>query len=330
MTTTQSASNLMSGRHHARHIRGDVPYHIISRVFQGRHLLRPGPDINRIIVGTIGRARELFPGIQLFALAFLSNHIHLMVRGPTDEVPSFVGFIKREISRRWGNHRTIGWQGTMWEGYKCTALPTPESQLHCLRYILSQGVKEGLVAKPQHWPGVHCARYLLTGQSLRGDWFNGTNYTKAVDTQTRAKYPQAIKKNEFYTPYEVVLDPIDAWTDISIAERRDRIGAMVEAIEHEGSELRGGKPPLGAKNICAVPLDRATTLPSVPWLRRRRTMICWSDSRQQQTKDYVRAYWEFQRAFRLAADAYLRGQQEPPFPPGAFRPVVLEYPTPRD
>ena len=45
-----------AGRHHARYFRPDVPYHIISRVFQGRFLLRPGARLNSVIAGVIGRA----------------------------------------------------------------------------------------------------------------------------------------------------------------------------------------------------------------------------------------------------------------------------------
>ena len=157
---------LLAGTHHARFLPADTPIHVISRIFQGRHLLRPERALNRIVAGVIGRAQRTYPEVKLFAHAFLSTHVHLMLQGPPCDVVSFIGFIKREISRRWGAYPGINWPGTMWHDYLATALPTLQSQVVCLKYILSQAVKEGLVAKAQLWPGVHAAKQLLAGSAL--------------------------------------------------------------------------------------------------------------------------------------------------------------------
>ena len=39
-----------------------------------------------------------------------------------------------------------------------------------LAYLLAHGVKEGLVASPYDWPGVHCARALVEGKPVSGRW----------------------------------------------------------------------------------------------------------------------------------------------------------------
>lgn len=67
--------SLFSSRHHARYHDPTVPYHVIARVFQGLCLLTPSPKINDVINGVIGRAQELWPNVQLYAHAFLSNHV---------------------------------------------------------------------------------------------------------------------------------------------------------------------------------------------------------------------------------------------------------------
>ncbi|HSJ74704.1 MAG TPA: hypothetical protein VK899_00705, partial [Gemmatimonadales bacterium] len=48
------------------------------------------------------------------------------------------------------------------------------AQVDRLIYVLSNGVKEGLVARVEEWPGVHSAHALLTGEPLEGIWYDRT------------------------------------------------------------------------------------------------------------------------------------------------------------
>src|SRR4051812_26647398 len=138
--SNEAAESTTAGVRHARMITEHVPMHVISKIFQSRHLLRPGAELNSIIIGVMGRARVLFPHVKVFAAAFMSNHVHLLVQGPPTELPFFIGFIKREISRRWGKCSGVDWPGAMWHEYTASALPSPASQVNCLKYVLSQGV----------------------------------------------------------------------------------------------------------------------------------------------------------------------------------------------
>src|SRR5690606_19124468 len=108
---------------------------------------------------------------------------HLIISGAVDELAAYVGFIKREISRRWGP--VIGWRGIFEDGYHATALITPEAQIRCLKYVLAQSVKEGLVDHPFDWPGLHCAQSLATGTPIEGEWFDGTGYSTAFHRAKR-------------------------------------------------------------------------------------------------------------------------------------------------
>ena len=84
-------------------------------------------------------ARQNWPEVKLYGFAFMSNHIHLMVSGLGNEVSSFVGFIKREISRRLGQRYKL--PGTFWhQRFVATALPTEESQVKCLDLIKQECV----------------------------------------------------------------------------------------------------------------------------------------------------------------------------------------------
>ena len=290
-----------AGKHHARYIDERVPLHVISRVFQGRHLLRPCATLNSVIIGVVGRALQRYRDVRLYAMAFLSNHAHFMLQGPGNQVPAFIGFIKREISRRWGHHPSVGWHGTMWDEYIPTALPTAASQVNCLKYILSQGVKEGLVARPEEWPGVHCASSLVSGAPLEGSWFNSTKYSRAVDAQSRRKNPQKVERSLYAVRYDVQFAAIPAWIHLDAAAYRVEVGRLVSEVVAEGERSRAGRRPLGVRRVRRMSLHRRTPLPTVPWLERRRRMICWASQWEPETRAFLGAYWEFQRCFRRAA-----------------------------
>ncbi len=327
MAFSDSSTSLLSGYHHARYFREDVPLHVISRTIQGFGLLVPRGDLNKIIVGVVARALTNYSSVRIYALVVLSNHIHAMVRGKPGEVSNFIGFVKREISRRWGPK--VNWQGTMWDEYESSALPTAASQVNCLRYILSQGVKEGLVARPEQWPGVHCAHSLMTGEPLRGIWLDGTSYGRRLDKAKRAKNPRPVDRADYEQDSEFSFETIPAWDGCDENECRRRVRALVEEIVIEGQRLRGGKRPLGKRKILRCSTRKSWPISRPPWFEQRRRMICWASTAEPAVRDYLDHYWAFQRAFRAASDAYLAGDANAEFPLGAFRPMgIVRPPTP--
>ena len=315
------------GRHHARFHQEDLPYHIISRISQGFCLLVPTRQLNELIVGVTARALELYTSIDLYGLSVLSNHLHAMLSGAPHEIPVFIGFIKREISQRWGPK--VDWQGGMWDEYVSTALPTPESQIHCLRYVLSQGVKEGLVARPQDWPGVHAAKSLLTGEPLRGTWLDGTGYGKALYKERQKRTPRPVDRSRFERVHTLTFEPIPPWGHHAPAKRLQLVQAMVADIVAEGCTLRRGRAPLGVRKVLKISTRTRRRLPRPPWFEERRRMIFWAAPNATETRAYLDRYWDFQRAYRTASAAYRAGDFGAAFPPGAFRPMLLYRPPPR-
>ena len=317
------APKLFSGKRHARYIRPDTVYHVASQVFQGRFLLRPCAELNRLIAGVIGKAQEEFPKVQLFAYAFMSNHMHLEMQGPPGQFVHFVGYIKREISRRWGRNPRIDWPGGMWdESFFATALPTEASQERCFRYILSQGVKEDLVSRPGQWPGVHCAKQLVGATPLKGEWLNGTEYRREKDANDRLKPPRQTCKADYYYPKEVVVSPLPIWAQLTENERRAIIAATEQDIvaEHNARRQQEGIKVVGIKRIQTIPRETRTAKLGLPWFESRRRMICWADPRDPVVTAYNQAYRYFQGDFRAASRAWRGGSEQPCFPDGAFLP----------
>lgn len=315
---------LFRGFKHARFYDPSVVYHVLLRCFQGRFLLRPDRRgvLNGIVAGVIGRAQERWPTVRLFAHAWLSNHAHLLVQGSPDDLPAFIGFISREISRRWG--RYIGWPDRMWQRYDSTALVGPESERRALRYVLAQGAKEHLVASPLHWPGVHCATELAAGKLRQGSWLNGTAYARAVHAQRGAATPKRVRKQDFTKTYEVDLARLPSCRHMSDEEYRTYVIELVRKIEAETARTRRatGQRVLGRRRVLRASRETRSELPPQPWYEKRRRMIVWA-RRTEATLAYLRRYWTFQRHFRVASRRFCSGDILAPFPRGAFRPSVF-------
>ena len=311
------------GVKHARYHDPDTVYHGLIRTVQGRFLLRPDDKgrLCSIIAGVLARAQELYPSVRIYADAWLSNHGHLMLQGDFHEVSAFFGFVEREISRRWGP--VIGWEGSMFQKFETTALPTKQSQLRALRYVLAQSTKEHLVASPLRWPGTHCAKDLVRGFTRRGIWFDGTGYGrelhKRLAREVRRSPPN---RRDFERECVVRFDKLPALAHLSDQQYRERITTLVREIEASAAaeRQRTGGRLVGRRRLLRISRETRSALPRPPWFEKRRRMICWADRWAQETVVYLQRYWKFQRAFREASRLFLAGELDAPFPQGAFRP----------
>ena len=149
---------------------GGALVEITCRTIQGRLLLRPSPVLKDITLGVLARAARL-ASILVHAYAFLPNHYHLLVRvADAQQLAEFMNYLNSNLAREAG--RLARWREKFWgRRYQAVLVSDEEeAQVGRLSYVLSQGVKEGLVASPFDWPGVHCARALCEGATVSGRW----------------------------------------------------------------------------------------------------------------------------------------------------------------
>ncbi len=143
---------------------------VTTRTIQSRLLLTPTPQLNRIIIGTLARASRRYE-VGVVAFAFLSNHYHLLVRvKDAERLARFMTFFNSKLARE--VVRLTDWKDKVWSRrYQATVVNNEEAaQAARLFYVLSNGVKENLVARVGEWPGVHAAPALLAGTALDGVW----------------------------------------------------------------------------------------------------------------------------------------------------------------
>jgi hypothetical protein len=285
---------------------------VTCRTVQSRLLLTPRPDVCEVITGVLGRAQKRFE-MKVCAAVFLSNHFHmLLVVDDARQLDRFMEYVDSNIAREVG--RLVEWRDKFWSSrYRAIVVSEEEvAQIDRLRYVLSQGVKEGLVEKVQDWPGVHSGRAYLDGEGLKGYWFDRT---KEGAARRRGETPDRLA---YATEEDVVLSPLPCWKDRSDDWVRERVHELVEEIEREAAVERERKrcPPLGVRAILA---QHPHSQPK----KTKRSAAPRFHAATKAVRDGLReAYSLFVLAFREAAEKLSRGDRSARFPAGSFPPAL--------
>jgi REP element-mobilizing transposase RayT len=215
------------------------PLEVTTRTMQGRFLLRPSPEVNARILGVLARAQSKYD-VRLFHCTVMSNHMHLLLA--TDSVATlaqFMSFVNGNIAREIG--RLHGWPGRFWaRRYRAIPVLDDDALLDRFRYLMAQGVKEGLVRRPTEWPGVHFADALRKGTALEGTWYDRSS------VRGSGQSPRVLHGL-------VKISPLPIWAELDERERRQNADEIAQLVTREGAEGSGaiGHNPLGRRRILA-------------------------------------------------------------------------------
>jgi REP element-mobilizing transposase RayT len=289
---------------------GGALVEITCRTIQGRLLLRPSAGMNDVIRGVLARAARL-ASLAVHAPVFLSNHYHLLVSvRDSNQLAQFMNYLTSNLAREAG--RLVHWREKFWgRSFQAVIVSDEdEAQVGRLAYVLAHGVKEGLVASPFDWPGVHCAQALTEGTAISGRWHDRT-----LESKSRRK-GLALDPQDLVEQETLQLTPLPCWKSLTSEEYRARVQQLIEAIEADArlQHEETGKAPLGADAICRqnphhepnrmkkgpAPLVHAVA----PAVRR----------------SLRNAYFAFRDAYRYAANRLRAGAADFEFPVGAFPP----------
>ncbi len=222
-------------------------------------------------------------------------------------------FVDGNIAREVG--RLHGWKGKFWgQPFSSSIVANNEaSQIKMLRYVLEQGCKEGLVTRPQDWPGVHAASILLSGRNPKGIW---VNRTALYEARRRKGNQGKVRVVDFEEEVELEISQLPCWAELSPEEYRRRIADMVQEIEErtvarhreEGSQSLGRHAVLRQDPHHQPGTAKKSRLPIV------------HAASEAVRKRYIEAYRIFLDAYRSASKKLREGELDVLFPEGCFPP----------
>jgi REP element-mobilizing transposase RayT len=276
-------------------------YEVVIRTIAGRRLLRPTAELTEGVLGILARALQLYE-VMLHAFIFLSNHAHLMLSAARgDEVGAFMCHVNRNTATL--AKRLNHWPDPVWERYQPTPILDDLASVQRFRYVLLNGVKEGLVASPLDWQGPSSARALVTGEPLAGRWVH------------RAR---GVVHAEELLPIE--LAPLPCWADLDPEVRATRIREICDDVVEYGRVVRDGRSPLGMRAVLAADPREPVELERTPPPRAHASDPIALAAFEAEEEDFADAYRRASAARRmgeLATFPPFGYPSAPPFEPGA-------------
>ncbi len=288
---------------------------ISIRTLQARYLLRPSKRVNQLILGAVAHAQRR-TGMRIIAATFLSNHGHLLLWArDAGQLARFMESLNSRIAREIG--RLHDWPGKFWGERFAASLVANDapSQVSALRYLLEQGCKENLVAKPWDWPGVHAAQMLLGNADRRRGVI--VERTALYRARRRAKASESVRPIEFERKLEVELTPLPCWADLSPGRYREHVRELVREIERETAARRRAELSRVLGRHGALSMDPQHRPGSA---KRSRLPLVHAMVREVRER-YLEVFRIVYRAYREAAEGLRTGRSEVAFPEGCFPPA---------
>lgn len=209
-------------------------YMLTRRCSERRFFLRPSKASNNTIIFCLGHAATRYQ-IDVYWVCAMSNHIHLGVYDRHGNYPEFLRYFHSLLARSL-NARLGRWE-SLWANEQPGALHLADGDavLSTTGYGLSNPVKDHLVDRLVHWPGVHSLSYQLRGQPMvatRPKWF--------FDEQ--GTMPERV---------ELVLKRPPEFAHLSDEQWAAKVLAAVTEAEQKAAEerRRTGKRVLGRKAV---------------------------------------------------------------------------------
>jgi hypothetical protein len=281
-------------------------HEIVVRTVEGRKLFRPIRELTQAILNVIGRALARFP-LPIHGFNYLSNHKHLLLgQADGDQIRGFMCHLNANTARV--VKRITGWTGSVWARYRAIPVLDDLASIRRLRYLLANGVKEGLVEHPLEWPGASCAASLATNQPIPTEW---VEHPRDPGNREPTRHRSLIE-----------LAPLPVWSHLSSEERASRIRELMDDIAEEARRERRGRPVLGVAALQAQDPFEPTQLDETPPLLAHVTDADVLAAHLGERRGFINAH-------RSSTHTQRRMRRPAAYPPFGF-PAALPFQSPDD
>jgi len=271
-------------------------YLVTRRCTQRQFLLRPDPATNNAFTYALIEAAQRTQ-IDVLLPCAMSNHYHAVIFDRFGRYPAFVEHFHKMFARS-QNALRGRWENLWSSEQVCVVrLVDREDVMDKLVYTATNPVKDGLVDKVHHWPGVNGLGALLAGRPLRAD------------------RPRHFYRRDGVMPESVEL-PLTIPAELGpagevLAELRHRVAAAETALASE--RQRAGTRVYGRRAVLRQSWwARPTSVEPRQNLRPRIAARCkWARIEAlQRNRDFVEDYTAARSAWRDGAKVM--------FPPGTY------------
>ena len=219
---------------------------ITTRTIQGRLLLKPSPELNDLVLGIIGKAQSLY-AMVIHAFVVASRHAHFLLSPESAyQLARFMQFVNANIAKEAG--RLHDWPDRLWSRRYRSIPVVDEQAAHArIRYLLSHGAKEGLVAAAGSWPGANCIAALMRGDRLCGTWID-----RSAECRARAA-GRRVTPGQFSTTYDIELTPLPTVEHMSPDQQQAHFRRLLADIDDTAAADNKvlGRTPMGVQAILA-------------------------------------------------------------------------------
>ena len=289
---------------------------VTIRTEQARLFMVPGRELNETVGGIVAKYQQEF-AIEIYAYTFLSNHYHLLVRAPKENLWKFEQALNREIAKRVNRLRYR--EGHFWSRrYDEQVVVGNAASLTALIYIICNAVRHRLVRDVALWPGVSCFFHVLDEQDRTFHFTDYTAYRKAKrEAQLSGK---RVELSDYRMSYLLHLSPLPMLCSLNKKLRRQflrsEIQKQVTLLQAEADrDVKGFLHP-----------EFVLSQDPFSWPRevsRRMRPICYTQDPEAKHIFLTEVHFPWNAAYEVASKEFRSGILNAEFPPHAIKPPVL-------
>jgi REP element-mobilizing transposase RayT len=300
-------------------------YLVTTRCHQARFFLRPEPAVNQAVLEWLARAQRAYPGVQIFGLCVMSNHLHLLLKDTQGELAAWASYFLGNLARSINAIRKR--RGGVFERrYSAEPVLDAAALLDRLVYVVTNPVKADLCRRSRDWPGLVLWR--RTGEpELREVFCVQRKACRLARYRALLRGQEPPNPDGFRVRGTLAIHPLPSESPAA-SEQRCEVAEAIAARERElaADRKRSGRPTMSRSEVLAQDWHAAPRQP-----KRSPRPPCHTTDRSLR-KAFVEGFREFVGAFREASMQWRRGSGDATFPPWSYPPgcslVRLPDPVP--